>query len=157
MTDPDAAGQFPAGARAWLGREWAAPSPWARWVLAGYLAGFADGSGAHLLAAARSGIDAYATFPQAWQRVLLASLVVADPLVVVLVALVRRAGIALAGAVMAADLAANLTGNWAGIQRDPAGVLLSPGLLAIGLFGLFVLATVIPLLRAVHPASARVS
>ena len=106
---------------------------------------------------ARSGIDAYATFPQAWQRVLLASLVFLDPLVVVLVALVRRAGIALAGAVMAADLAANLTGNWAGIQRDPAGLLLSAGLLAISLFGLFVLVTVIPLLRAGSAARARVS
>lgn len=106
---------------------------------------------------ARSGIDAYATFPQAWQRVLLASLVFLDPLVVMLVALVRQAGIALAGAVMAADLAANLTGNWAGIQRAPAGLLLSAGLLGIGLFGLFVLVTVIPLLRAVHAAPARVS
>jgi hypothetical protein len=160
VTDPDAAGpagEVPAGGRPWLRREWGAPPPWARWVLAGYLAGFADGTVAHLLAAARSGIDAYDTFPQGWQRVLLASLVALDPLVVVLVALVRRAGIALAGAVMAADLAANLTGNWPAIQRDPAGTLLSAGLLAIGLFGLFVLATVIPLLRAVHAPAARVS
>ncbi|HEX5294358.1 MAG TPA: hypothetical protein VFX25_36255 [Streptosporangiaceae bacterium] len=104
---------------------------------------------------ARSGIDAYATFPQAWQRVLLASLVFLDPVVVVLVALVRQAGIALAGAVMAADLAANLTGNWAGIQRDPAGLLLSAGLLGIGLFGLFVLVTVVPLLRTGDAARPR--
>ena len=160
MTDPGAArpaSRFLAGGRASLRREWGARPPWVRWVLAGYLIGFADGTGAHLLAAARSGIDAYSTFPQAWQRVLLASLVILDPLVVVLVALVRRAGIALAGAVMAADLAANLTGNWAGLERDPAGRLLSAGLLAIGLFGLFVLVTVVPLLRAVNAAPARVS
>ena len=160
MTDPGGARpalRFLAGGRAWLRREWGARPLWARWVLAGYLAGFADGTGAHLLAAARSGIDAYAAFPQAWQRVLLASLVVLDPLVVVLVALVRRAGIVLAGAVMAADLAANLTGNWAGIQRHPGGLLLSAGLLWIGLFGLFVLVTLVPLLRAGDAARARVS
>lgn len=141
VTDPGAAGpaiRFLAGGRALLRREWGARPPWARWVLAGYLIGFADGTAAHLLA-------------------VLASLVVVDPLVVVLVALVRRAGIVLAGAVMAADLAANLTGNWAAIQRDPAGLLLSAGLAGIGLFGLFVLVTVVPLLRAGAAARARVS
>jgi len=130
-----------------LRREWGARPPWARWVLAGYLIGFTDGFGAHLLALARYGIDAYSSFPQVPQRVFLASLVVLDPLVVVLVAFVRRAGIGLAGAVMAADVAANLTGNWPRIQRDPAGLLLSVNMLGILLFGLFVLVTVIPLLR----------
>jgi hypothetical protein len=66
----------------------------------------------------------------------------------------RRGG-ALAGAVTAADLAASLTGNWAGIQRDPAGLLLPAGLLPIGLFGLFVLVTVVPLLRTGDAARPR--
>jgi hypothetical protein len=136
-----------AGVRALLRREWGARPPWARWVLAGYLIGFTDGFGAHLLVLGRYGIHAYSSFPQAPLRIFFVSLVVLDPLVAVLVAVVRPAGIVLAGAVMAADVAANLTGNWPGIQRDPAGLLLSANLLAIGLFGLFVLVTVIPLLR----------
>jgi hypothetical protein len=158
VSDPGATGtlaaRYLAAGRALLCREWGARPPWARWVLAGYLIGFTDGFGAHLLALARHGIDAYSSFPQVPQRVFLASLVVLDPLVVVLVAFARRAGIGLAGAVIAADVAANLTGNWAGIQRDPAGVLLSANLLGISVFGLFVLVTVIPLLRVADAGQA---
>ena len=149
-----AGGAWAAGVRALLRREWGARPSWARWVLAGYLIGFTDGFVAHLLALARDGIHAYSSFSQVLLQVFFVSLVVLDPLVAVLVAFVRRAGIGLAGAVMAADVAANLTGNWSRIQRDPAGSLLSANLLAILLFGLFVLVTVVPLLRVVRRSAS---
>jgi hypothetical protein len=51
------------------------------------------------------------------------SLVVLDPLVVVLTAFVCRAGIWLAAAVMAVDIAANWTANWPSLQEDPVWLL----------------------------------
>lgn len=149
-----AKGARAAAVRALLRREWGARPPWARWVLAGYLIGFTDGFAAHVLALASGGIHAYSSFPQVSLQVFFVSLVVLDPLVVVLVAFVRRAGIGLAGAVMAADVAANLTGNWSRIQRDPAGSLLPANSLAILLFGLFVLVTVVPLLRVAQRSAS---
>jgi len=41
---------------------WARLPRWARWLLAGYLVGFADGTGAHIRDLARGGIHAYAAF-----------------------------------------------------------------------------------------------
>ena len=71
------------------------------------------------------------------------SLVVLDPLVVALIAFVRREGIWLAAAVMALDIAANWTGNWTRIRHDRVSNV--PWL--ITLFGVFVLVTALPLLR----------
>ena len=77
------------------------------------------------------------------------SLVVLDPLVVVLAAFVRRAGIWLAAGVMVLDVAANWIANWPSLQADPARLLHPVGLLPITVFGVFVLATTRPLLRVV--------
>ena len=99
---------------------WAALPGWARWVLAVYLIGFADGTAAHARDLARAGFHAYSGFPQVPLRVFFISLVLLDPLVVVLAALVLPAGIWLAAVVMVLDVAANTAGNWSRIQRDPA-------------------------------------
>ncbi|MFE2991960.1 hypothetical protein [Streptomyces sp. NPDC059262] len=74
------------------------------------------------------------------------SLVVLDPLVVVLVGLVRREGVWLAGAVMALDLGGNWWGNWHWLRDDPSQLL---RLLPLTLFGVFVVASTLPLHRVV--------
>jgi hypothetical protein len=59
-----------------------------------YLIGFADGTADHVRWMTRGGIHAYAPFyPQIPIQVLFVSLVVLDPLVVALVAFVRREGV----------------------------------------------------------------
>ena len=59
-----------------------------------YLIGFADGTADHVHWMTRGGIHAYApSYPQIAIQVFFVSLVVLDPLVVVLVAFVRREGI----------------------------------------------------------------
>ena len=133
-----------------LRRAWADLPQWARWVLAVYLAGFAQGTGAHVRDLARGGIHAYSALPQVWIQVFFVSLVVLDPVVVVLVAFVRRAGVWLAAGVMILDVAANWIGNWPSLREDPARLLHPVGLLPITLFGAFVLATTLPLLRVVQ-------
>jgi hypothetical protein len=65
-----------------LRRAWAALPWWARWVLAVYLIGFADGTAAHTRDLARAGFDAYSRFPQVPLRVFFISLVLLDPLAV---------------------------------------------------------------------------
>ena len=130
-----------------LRRAWAGLPRWARWVLAVYLIGFAHGTGAHIGDLVCSGIHAYSSLPQAWIQVFFVSLVVLDLLVVVLVAFVRREGIWLAAVVMVLDVAANWIVSWSWLQEDPARLLRPAGLLPITLFGVFVLATALPLLR----------
>jgi len=98
----------------------------------------------------RGGIDAYSSVPQVWIQVFFISLVVVDPLVVVLAAFVRREGIWLAAGVMVLDVAANWIVNWPALQEDPARLLRPVGVLPITLFGVFVLATALPLLRVMR-------
>ncbi len=81
---------------------------------------FADGTAAHARDLARAGFDAYSGLPQVPLRVFFISLVLLDPLVVVLAALVLPAGIWLAAIVMVLDVAANTAGNWFRIVRDSA-------------------------------------
>jgi hypothetical protein len=130
-----------------LRRTWADLPGWARWVLAVYLIGFAQGTGAHIRDLMRGGIHAYSFVPQTWIQVFFVSLVVLDPLVVVLVVFVRREGIWLAAGVMVLDVAANWIVNWPSLHEDPARLLRPVGLLPITLFGVFVLVTTLPLLR----------
>jgi hypothetical protein len=78
------------------------------------------------------------------------SLIVLDPLVVVLVAFVRREGIWLAVGVIMVDVAANWIGNWPSLHEHPATLLRPVGLLPITLFGVFVLVTALPLLRVMN-------
>ncbi|MEH0467566.1 hypothetical protein ACN6K4_003860 [Streptomyces hayashii] len=112
-------------------------------MLAVYLIGFLEGACVHLLDVLRGGFHAYAAFPEVSLQVFFVSLAILDPLVVVLVGLVRREGVWLASAVMVMDVSANWWGNRHWLQDDPARLLwLSP----ITLFGLFVVASAV----AVH-------
>jgi hypothetical protein len=129
-------------------RRWARLPRWARWTLAVYLIGFAEGTGDHVLWMTRGGIHAYAGFGYLPVQAFLVALIVLDPLVVLLTGLVRRDGIWLAVAVMALDVAANWAGNWSAMPR----YLLQS--LSIELFAVFVFVTALPLLRVV--SSARV-
>ena len=72
----------------------------------------------------RGGIHTYSFLPQAWIQVFFVSLVVLDPLVVALVAFVRREGIWLAAGVMVLDVAANWIGNWPSLARRSRSRLL---------------------------------
>jgi len=135
------------GVARYLRSAWAALPGWARWVLAVYLTGFADGTAAHARDLARAGFHAYSGFPQVPLRVFFISLVFLDPLVVVLAALVLPAGIWLGSIVMVLDVAANTAGNWPRVQRDPAWPFTSVGLLLIIVFAVFVLGTAPAMLR----------
>jgi hypothetical protein len=123
---------------------------WAKWTLAAYLAGFAEGFGDHVRWMSDGGIHAYAhSYPQVPIQVFFVALAVLDPLVVALVGFVRREGVRLAVAVMAVDIAANWIGNWARIVNNPARLAVTAPWV-ISLFGLFVFATARPLLRAMQ-------
>ena len=136
-----------------LRRAWADLPRWARWVLAVYLIGFADGTADHVRWMTHGGIHAYApSYPQIAIQVFFVSLVVLDPLGVALVAFVRREGIWLAAAVMALDIAANWIGNRTRIRHDRVSNV--PWL--ITLFGVFVLATALPLLRVMKGSHRRI-
>ncbi|GAA1532690.1 hypothetical protein GCM10009741_38810 [Kribbella lupini] len=119
-------------------------------MLAVYVLGFLEGSIAHLLDLVRGGIHGYASFAPVPLQVFFVCLVVLDPLVVVLVALVRPWGVRLACAVMALDVTANWITNWAELQDDPTRLLRPYGLLPITLFGVFVLGSAVPVLRALR-------
>ena len=126
---------------------WARLPRWARWVLAVYLIGFADGTGAHVRDLARGGIHAYAAWGPAPVQVFLIGLVILDPLVFVLLALAPPAGVWLACTVLVLDNVANWIGNWPGLRSDPLLLVKQPGLLPITAFTVFVLVTA-PLLLA---------
>jgi len=132
-----------------LREKWSGLPRWARWVLAVYLIGFAEGSGVHLFWMLMNGIHTFAHFPAVCQ-VFLNALVLLDPLVVVLVARVRRGGILLGVAVVTLDVTTNWIGNWPWVTADPARLLQPVGLLPITLFGLFVLLSAVPLLRVIN-------
>jgi hypothetical protein len=126
---------------------WAGLPVWARCVLVAYVAGFTDGTGAHLRDLARGGLHAYAFAPAPIQ-VLFVGLVLLDPLVAGMCAAACRAGAWLAAAVMAVDVAANWYVSRNSLARP------ADGLLAITVFGLFVLASVIPLQRRLAAAAS---
>ncbi|GAX58802.1 hypothetical protein [Streptomyces olivochromogenes] len=128
-----------------LRKRWAGQPLWARWILAVYLTGFLEGACAHLLDLIRGGIHAYASFPQVSIQAFFISLAVLDPLIVVLVTLVRRQGIWLASGVMVLDVSANWISNWQWLHDHPSRLLHPVGLLPITLFGLFVVTSLVPL------------
>lgn len=109
-----------------------------------YVLGFLEGACAHLLDLIRGGMHAYASFQQVPLQVFLVGLTVLDPLVAVLVVLVRKEGVRLAGTVMVLDVCANWWGNRHWLHDDSAQLL---PLLPITLFGLFVVGSVLPLSR----------
>ncbi|MFE9559372.1 hypothetical protein ACFYMW_40575 [Streptomyces sp. NPDC006692] len=122
-----------------------------------YLIGFLEGAAAHSLDLVGGGIHVYASFAPVPLQVLFVSLVVLDPVVVVLVGRIRPVGVRLASGVMALDTMANWIVNWPQLQENPAWLLRPIGLLPITLFGLFVMATSIPLLRAMKGVTADLS
>ncbi|MFC5669047.1 hypothetical protein [Streptomyces incanus] len=126
-------------------------------MLAVYLIGFLEGAGAHFLDLAGGGIHVYSSFAPVPLQVFFVSLAVLDPLVVVLVGLMRPAGIRLGCGVMVLDVTANWIVNWPWLQENLAWLLRPVGLLPITLFGLFVVASSVPLLRAVERATERLS
>lgn len=117
-----------------------------------YLIGFLVGTRTHVLDVARDGIHAYAMFPQTTLQVFFVSLVILDPLVIVLLGLVRREGIWSAGTVMVLDVCGNWWGNWHWLRDDPSQLL---RLLPLTLFGVFVVVSVLPLYSAVARTSDR--
>jgi hypothetical protein len=137
----------------YLRTAWGGLPVWARWVLAVYLVGFTDGTAAHVRDLARGGFHAYSGFPYIPLRVFFFGLVLIDPLVVVLCAFVRRAGIWLAAVVMVLDVAANTSGNWSRVSHDPAWLVRPAGLLVLIAFGAFVLATAPAMLRVTGRAA----
>jgi hypothetical protein len=114
-----------------------------------YAGGFLEGTCAHVLDLVSGGLHAYAGFGPLPLQVFFVALVVLDPLVAVLALRARPLGIRLAGVVMPLDVLANWYVNWPWVKDDPAGLLRPVGLLPITLFGAFVLASLLPLLRAV--------
>ncbi|MEY9843391.1 hypothetical protein [Streptacidiphilus sp. MAP5-3] len=126
---------------------WGERPRWARWVSIVYVIGFVEGAGSHLHDVIGGGLHAYQGWPMASQ-ILFFSLLLLDPLAAVLVAWGRPAGPLLGAAVMVADLTANYQGNWEELMSEPLDYLGVTGLLPITLFGLFVLATAVPLRRA---------
>ncbi|MFI5821278.1 hypothetical protein ACIA8I_19560 [Streptomyces rishiriensis] len=135
-----------------LRKRWGEQPVWARLALAVYLTGFLVGTRTHVLDVARDGIHAYAMFPQVPLQVFFVSLVFLDPLVIVLVGLVRREGIWLAGAEMVLDMCGNWWGNWHWLRDDPSQLL---RLVPLTIFGVFVVASVLPLRRTVAGRTGR--
>jgi hypothetical protein len=58
---------------------------------------------------------------------------------------------------MVLDVIANWIVNWPQLQENPAWLLRPVGLLPITLFGLFVIATLVPLLRAMKGVTVHLS
>lgn len=120
---------------------------WVWWVSAVYVVGFAEGAGAHAYFVVTGGVDAYAYAPVAAQ-LLFHGLLLLDPLVVVLVVRGRSGGPLVGAVVMVADVVANWWVQWGAVLADPVAYLRPVGLSAITVFGVFVIATSIPLHRA---------
>jgi hypothetical protein len=133
--------------RGGLHERWRGQPLWARWVLTVYLIGFFQGACLHFFGLVRGGVHAYASLAPVPLRVFFVSLLVLDPLVVVLVGFVRPEGVQLASGVILIDAIANWVVNWSQLQEDPSSLLRPVGLLPITLFCLFVLATLVPLRR----------
>ncbi|AOR36217.1 hypothetical protein BFF78_38805 [Streptomyces fodineus] len=119
-----------------------------------YAGGFLEGTCSHVLDLVRGGLHAYTGFGPLPLQIFFVALVVLDPLAVVLALRARPWGIRLAGAVMALDVLANWYVNWPWVKEDPADLLRPVGLLPITLFGVFVLASLLPLLRALDGRAA---
>ena len=130
---------------------WERLPAWARWVLAVYVIGFAEGTVDHVRWMTRGGIHAYAGFGYVPVQVFLVLLIVLDPVAALLCAFARRAGIWLAVLIMALDVPANWAGNWNAMPRFLVSFL--PG----ELFAVFVLATAIPLLHALSAATSSIT
>ena len=110
---------------------------WTNLIRALWIAGYLVGTTTHVIDLVLGGLDVYAGYPFAL-RLFWVSLTLLDPTVVLLIALRRRAGVVLGVAVIVVDVIIN------SVAIGP-----SPGLLNQVLFGVFLLATAVPLWRSV--------
>lgn len=120
----------------------------ARWVAAGYVAGFGEGFCSHTYSLWAGGIHAFGGTPVLIQ-VLFHAMLVFDALAVVLIVRASPAGPPLAAAAMVADASANWWTQAPDVVRHPLRYLVPFGLLPITLFCVFVLVTAIPLHRTI--------
>lgn len=118
-----------------------------RWIAAGYVVGFTEGACSHLYCLWAGGIHAYRGDPVVIQ-LLFHAMLVFDALVVALIARAHPIGPPAAATVMVIDGAANWWTLAGDVVRRPLHYLVPFGLLPITLFGVFVLATAVPLRRA---------
>jgi NhaP-type Na+/H+ and K+/H+ antiporter len=93
------------------------------------------------------GLGAYASFGPVVLQVFFISLVILDPIVVVLVALARPSGVWLGLIVMAVDMPANVFVNWPMLRQDWWSLVRPAGMLPLTLFTVFVLVSAVPLSR----------
>ncbi|MFE5340330.1 hypothetical protein ACFQ80_08905 [Isoptericola sp. NPDC056578] len=113
-----------------------------------WVAGFLVGTTTHVVDLVLGGAAVYAGYP-AGVRAFWVALTVVDPLVVTLVLLRRRAGVALGVVVMVADVAVN--GSMLAATGDGLA-----GLVPQSLFAVFVLVTARPLAARFRATSGRV-
>ena len=128
-------------------QRWGAQPVWVRCALVVYVIGFVEGTRAHVADLLRGGLGAYASYGPVVLQVFFISLVVLDPIVVVLVALARPNGVWLGLVVMAMDVPANVFANWSMLRQDWWSLVRPGGMLPLTLFSVFVLVSVVPLLR----------
>ena len=126
---------------------WGNLSARARWVAVGYVVGFGEGACSHPYSVWSGGIHAFSRAPVPIQVVFHAMLVL-DVLAVVLVVRASLAAPALAAVAISADAFGNWWTQAGNVVRHPLDYLVPFGLLPITLFGVFVLATAVPLYRA---------
>lgn len=101
---------------------------------------FLEGACWHAYVLAVHGLAVF-DFAPAVARFYFHSLLILDPLALVMVLRRSRSGVLFGAGVMTADVAANLYTNWHALSTDPGQFLTPVGLLPITLSGLFVLAT----------------
>ena len=120
---------------------------WVRCCVAAYAIGFLEGTGAHAYFLATDRLSAYNYAPMPVQ-LLFHALLPLDLLVAVLVMRGRPVAPLPAAAVMLMDLAANWSIQADEVLAHPTAYVRPVGLLPITLFGLFVVATALPLRRS---------
>lgn len=136
-------------------QRWGAQPILVRCALVAYAIGFVVGTRAHVAYLISGGLRAYSAFGPVPVQVFFHLLLIVDPIVVVLVLLVRPIGIWLGLVVMVLDLAANGFANRSAVAYDWWWLVRPTGMLPLTFFGLFVFATAIPLARRL-PAGSRV-
>ena len=120
----------------------------ARWVAAGYVVGFGEGTCSHVYSLWTGGIHAFSRDPVPIQALFHAMLVL-DVLAVVLILRASPAGPPLAAVVIVADAFGNWWAEAGNVMRHPLDYLVPFGLLPITIFGVFVLVTAMPLRREI--------
>ena len=80
--------------------------------------GFAEGLRSHIADLVRGGLGVYSPFGSVAVQAFFLSLVIVDPIVIVLVVSARAAGVWLAVVVMVADFAVNVSVSWPRVRED---------------------------------------